>query len=159
MSRFRTVIEDHRDLLRAQYGSLTTDPRENTAYGLFRETSRKCEMDPEDLLKRTEAAYQSLLDKKMIQDPFKKKLATFVLAFVGLVPTGATSTTEKGGAFVKEVHAITWSYTDNMDKDQKETRKVEIRLLKIIKVIQPKILEAYDEIVMGDGGEETTAKK
>jgi hypothetical protein len=82
-----------------------------------------------------------------------------VLAVIGLVPTGATSTTEKGGAFVKEVHAITWSYVDKMDANQKETRKVEIRLLKIIKVLQPKLLEAYDEIVMGDDDEETTAKQ
>jgi hypothetical protein len=159
MSRFRSVLEDHRDLLRVQYGGITTGPRDNTALAIFEETAKKCEMDPEDMLKRAEAAYQSLLDKEMIRDPFKLKIATLVLAVLGLVPTGATSTTEKGGAFVKEVHAVTWSYTDKMDKDQKETRQVEIRLLKIIKIIQPKILEAYDELVMGDGGEEKTAKK
>jgi|GEM_PF-6113488 len=158
MRRLRAVLTEHRDLLRLQYASLNTDPREGTAYGVFREVARACEVDPEPLFERTNAAYQSLVDKGLIEDPFKKKLATFVLAVVGLVPTGATSTTEKGGAFVKEIHAITWSYEHKLDKDQKETERVEIRLLKIIRVLQPKILEAYDEIV-GDGSEETTAKK
>jgi hypothetical protein len=153
MTKFRAVLMENRDWLRSWYGSLIADPRENAAYRVFAETARRCEMSPEDLLQRTQVAYKNLLDKEMIQDPFKKKIATFLLAFVGLVPTGATSTTEKGGAFVKEVHAITWSYVDKMDANQKETRKVEVRLLKIIKVLQPKILEAYDEIVMGDDDE------
>lgn len=81
------------------------------------------------------------------------------MAFLGLFPIGGTSTTEPGGAYVKEIHAVTWSYVDTMDHNQKETKKVEIRLREIIRIIQPKILEAYDEIVMGDGGEETVAKK
>jgi hypothetical protein len=84
-------------------------------------------------------------------------LATIVLAVVGLTPTGFSSTTEAGGAYMKEVHAPLWSYTDKMDKDQKETRNVEIRLIKIIKILQPKILEAFDEIV--GGGEEKVANK
>jgi len=158
MKKFRAVLAEHRDLLRLQYASLNTDPKEGTAYGVFSEVARACGLDPELLFERTNAAYQSLLDKGLIEDPFKKKIATFVLAVIGLVPTGATSTTEKGGAFVKEVHAITWSYRHERGDDQKETERVEIRLLKIIKILQPKILEAYDEIV-GDGGEETTPKK
>jgi hypothetical protein len=152
MERFRSVVADRRDLLRLQYASLDMNPQENTAFAVFRETAKACGMDPEDLLRRANKAYDSLVQKKLIVDPFKKKLAAFVLAVVGLIPTGFSSTTEKGGAYVKEVHAVTWTYVDKMDKDQKETRKVEIRLLKIIKVLQPKILEAYDEIV-GDGDE------
>lgn len=159
MKRFRAVLDEYRGLLRLQYSSLSTDPNENAAFDVFRETARACEMDPEDLLRRTDAAYKSLLDKKLIEDPFKKKIATIVLAVLGIVPTGASSTTKKGGEFVKEVHAITWDYKDTKNKEGTETKKVDVRLLKIIKILQPKILEAYEEIVMGDGGEETTAKK
>jgi hypothetical protein len=159
MERFRAVLADERDLLRLLYGSLEADPAKDVAYVVFREVARACDIDPEPLFERANAAYQSLLDKGLIEDPFKKKLATFVLAVVGLVPTGMSSTTEKGGAYVKEIHAPAWSYINEKDPNGKETKKVEIRLLKIIKVFPPKILEAYDEIVMSDGGNETTAKK
>jgi hypothetical protein len=156
IGRLRLVLADQRDSLRRQYTSLD-DPRQITALSVFRNIAEWCGTVPEDLLHRASAAYESLVQKKLIEDPFKKKLATFVLAVLGIVPVGFSSTTEKGGAYVKEVHAVTWSYTDEMDKDQKETRRVEIRLIKIIKILQPKILEAFDEIV--GGGEEKTAKK
>jgi hypothetical protein len=159
MTNFRAVLKDNRDSLREWYGDLIAMPRGHVGRRIFYDTATKCEIDPLGLYVRTEEAYLNLLRKGLLEDPFKKKIAGFVLAVIGLVPTGATSTTEKGGAFVKEVHAITWSYVDKMDANQKETRKVEIRLLKIIKVLQPKLLEAYDEIVMGDDDEETTAKQ
>jgi hypothetical protein len=73
------------------------------------------------------------------------------------MPTGFSSTTDKGGNYVREVHAVTWSYTDTKDQN-KETVQGEIRLLKIIKIVQPKILEAYSEVV-SDGGEEGKDKK
>jgi hypothetical protein len=149
IARFREVILERKDMLKLQYQTLGAEPAGTTATAVFAEVAAACGLDPEALFDRANAAFTSLIEKGLIVDPFRKKIAAMVLCVLGILPTGFTSTTDKGGKTVREVHAVVWKYEHSEDHGDQRTN-VEFRLLKLIRVLQPKILEAYDEIIEGD---------
>lgn len=147
LNRFRSVLGKYRNPLRSLHQNLLFAPVLHIPSRIFVKTGEECGMNVVDLHDRTEMAYRSLLNKELIEDPFKKKIASLVVAVLSIIPTGFTSTTEKGGAYKKEIHAVAWSYEHTKDKNKKETEILDIRLLKLIKTVQTKMIDVYDETI------------
>jgi hypothetical protein len=77
-------------------------------------------------------AYQSLIKRKLIEDPATVAIAGFSLAVLGLVPTSFTCKTRDGRLVSRKISALYWSY-EQSEKAGVVSTTVEFRLLKLVR--------------------------
>jgi hypothetical protein len=93
----------------------------------------------------------------LIEDPFKKKIAEFLICLGGLFPQNFTQTTDKGGqtAIVYQSRAV--DVDCQMGQGKESRLEVDIKLVQIVREVYPKLIEIFDE-VLGPGQEGQTPK-
>jgi hypothetical protein len=91
-------------------------------------TNEVARADPDQIADRWSVAYQTLIDKGLIEDPIFVPVGGVLIAAVGFVPYSFTSRTTKGGRVYRKIEAMFWSY----ERDG-NTTNVRFRLWKILR--------------------------
>jgi hypothetical protein len=148
----RDYLTEWGNVFRLAYDTLG-GPIDSVAESMFGFLAKQYGLESKALIERANAAYLSLIQKKLIEDPFKKKIAALLICLSGLFPQNVTSTTDKGGqtAIVYHSRALDVDYQPGPGKESR--LEVDIKLVKIVREVYPKLIEIFDEIV-GDGGDQ-----
>lgn len=156
LKRVRDYLAEHDDVFRLLYRTLGGDVK-SAADSMFEFMARQYGWEGEVLRARANAAYLSLIQKELIEDPFKKKIAAFLICLGGLFPQNFTQTTDKGGqtAIVYQSRALDVDYQKGQGKESR--LEVDIKLVQIVREVYPKLIEIFDE-VLGGGQEGQTPK-
>ena len=151
LRRVRGYLTENRDVFRLLYDTLGGDVQ-TAADSLFEYIARQYGFEGQMLRARASAAYLSLLQKGLIEDPFKKKVAAFLFCLAGLFPQNFSQTTTKGGetAIVYHSRAVNFDYQKGEGKQSHI--EVDVKLVQIVREVYPKLIEIFDE-VLGPGEE------
>jgi hypothetical protein len=155
---FRDYILEYGHVFRLLYATMGEN-LEEASRSMFEYIASSYQLEGTALAERANAAYMSLIEKGLIEDPFKKKIAVFVLCVSGLIPTNFTSTTKKGGDTIQTYHSG-WVDVEHQKNAKQESTKVEFKVVGIAKNVYPKMIDILDEIV-GDsnhGGQQKEKK-
>jgi hypothetical protein len=157
LKTFREYLVEQGDVFRLVYGALGVDAQQETAHSLFNYMATSYALDVNALAERANAAYMSLIDKGLIEDPLKKKIAVFVLCVSGLIPTNVTSTTNKGGDTV-QTYKSGWIDVEHHKGAKQESTKVDIKVISMVKKVYPKMMDILND-VFEDGSDKTKTRK
>lgn len=104
LNEIREFLNEYGQVFRLMYDTLGVGP-EDAADSMLSFMAHKYGLESKAIVERANAAYLSLVQKSLIEDPFKKKVAAFLICMAGLFPQNVTSTTDKGGATVQTYHS------------------------------------------------------
>jgi len=145
LNEIREFLNEYGRVFRLMYDTLGVGP-EDAADSMLSFMAHKYGLESKAIVERANAAYLSLVQKSLIEDPFKKKVAAFLICMAGLFPQNVTSTTDKGGATVQTYHSRALDFEHRKDAEA-ESYKVDIKLVQIVREVYPKLIEIFDDVV------------
>lgn len=98
----------------------------------------------EDVVSRTNHAFDSLIEKQLIEDPLELAAGGALLAVVGLLPYGFTTKTRRGRVVYRKIEAMYWAYEKRVVRGE-ETTKYVFRLAKYLKAFKRAFVAAAQE--------------
>jgi hypothetical protein len=150
LSLFRDYVSENADVFRLLYETISSVEREGPAQLLLDYMTASYGLSTTSVAERANAACTSLVEKGLIEDPFKKKIAIFVLCVSGLMPTSFTSTTKAGGVRVQTYHSRLLDVEHHKSAKQEST-KIEFKVVDMAQTVYPKMMDIVHDIVGGDG--------
>lgn len=89
-------------------------------------------------------AYQSLMEKGLIEDPVFTSIFGVSLAIVGFIPYGFTQKTRRGRTVYRKINALLWSYEMQEEQGTRSTN-IHFRLWKILRAFKKALAEEMED--------------
>lgn len=102
------------------------------------------ELSLREVVSHTQHAFDSLLQKGLIEDPIEIAAGTVAIAVLGFIPFGFTTKTRRGRVVYRKVSATYWTYERKRVRNEDVT-KFSIRLVKVLSAFKQALIDVSQD--------------